>query len=126
MFDSFTDFSCKLAGTGSFIDLKMIQLVFLAAKLQNSLLLRNAALSDRSYECRSLSGRRSIKPINMTQHAYELKSIPIPHCAAEQRSFPKPQLEIESRMIPMTQCADGSRSIPMTHSADEQSSVPAA
>lgn len=39
MFDSIADLANKLAGTGYFIDPVMIQVVFLAAKLQKPLLL---------------------------------------------------------------------------------------
>ncbi len=48
MFDSIADLANKLAGTGYFIDLVMIQVVFLAAKLQKPLLLEGPAGSGKT------------------------------------------------------------------------------
>jgi hypothetical protein len=48
MFDSLKDFSSKLAATGYFIDPVMIQVVFLASKLQKPLLLEGPAGSGKS------------------------------------------------------------------------------
>jgi MoxR-like ATPase len=48
MFDSIADLACKLAGTGYFIDPVMIQVAFLAAKLQKPLLLEGPAGSGKT------------------------------------------------------------------------------
>src|SRR5882757_7426062 len=48
MFDSLTDLSSKLSATGYFIDPVMIQVVFLAAKLQKPLLLEGPAGSGKT------------------------------------------------------------------------------
>ena len=51
MFDSLEELARKLAATGSFIDPVMVQVVYLAAKLQKPLLLEGPAGSEkrRSY-----------------------------------------------------------------------------
>jgi len=49
MFDSITDLAGKLAKTGYFIDPVMIQVVFLAAKLQKPLLLEGPAGSGKCH-----------------------------------------------------------------------------
>ena len=48
MFDSLRDLSSKLAATGYFIDPVMIQVVFMAAKLQKPLLLEEPAGSGKT------------------------------------------------------------------------------
>ena len=48
MFDSINDLGAKLAATGYFIDPVMIQVVFLAAKLQKPLLLEGPAGSGKT------------------------------------------------------------------------------
>ena len=48
MFDSLADLSAKLTSTGYFIDPVMIQVVYLAAKLQKPLLLEGPAGSGKT------------------------------------------------------------------------------
>jgi len=48
MFDSLTDLSNKLAATGYFIDPVMVQVVYLAAKLQKPVLLEGPAGSGKT------------------------------------------------------------------------------
>ena len=57
MFDSITDLAGKLAKTGYFIDPVMIQVVFLAAKLQKPLLLEGPAGSGKSTATETIAQR---------------------------------------------------------------------
>ena len=59
MFDSLTDFSDRLAATGYFIDPVMVQVVYLAAKLQKPLLLEGPAGSGKTQLALSVAAAAS-------------------------------------------------------------------